>query len=83
MLKKKNTEEIKRIAELEENKERDDKIIYLQDLVIRLQEDLLKQKNELLGYREEKIKQIKQRRVKNGKEIHKKANRDGTRKSIN
>ena len=42
MFKKKNTREIKRIAELEENKERDDKVIYLQDLVIRLQQDLIK-----------------------------------------
>lgn len=74
MFKKKNTREIKRIAELEENKERDDKVIYLQDLVIRLQQDFIKQKDELLEYREEKIKKLKRRRNQDGKEIHKETN---------
>ena len=74
MFKSQNTKEIKRIAELEENKERDDKIIHLQDLVIRLQQDLLKQKDELLEYREEKIKRLKKRRNQDGKEIHKETN---------
>lgn len=70
---KKNTEEIKRLAELEENKERDDKLIYLQDLVIKLQQDLIKKQEELLEYREEKIRKLRGNK-NNGKEIYKKTN---------
>ena len=79
MLKRKNTEEIKRIAELEENKERDDKIINLQDTVIRLQEALIKQKDELLEYRELKLKKMKEKRSNHAKKIYERTSENNDR----
>ena len=59
--KKKNTNEIKYLSLLEDKNRQNEKMIDLQDKVIRLQEELRKRDSELLDYREKEIEKYKKK----------------------